>query len=159
MTDLLTPRFLASQPRAVLAISVADGAAEIARLTRENADQQEELKQFDIWREEWIASRNELERKLGIARLAEEFQAAIWKVTTPGEPEQCIGALKKLGAQEAEANLATAEADTKRLDWLEGELRYEQECYAQGAIPKNTLFRRNTVITRKDIDAALEATK
>src|ERR1700733_9945292 len=53
-----------------------------------------------------------LNRQLAEARsqrdLAQQFQAAIWKVTNPGEPEQCIKALKELGAQEAMDRCAMA---------------------------------------------------
>jgi chromosome segregation ATPase len=64
-----------------------------------------------------------LRRELGETRherdMAQQFQAAIWKVTTPGEPDQCIAALKKLGGEEtdhlaAQLEIATADLDQSR---------------------------------------------
>ena len=51
--------------------------------------------------------------------------------------------------------IAKLEADKVRVDWLEGEWDREQEGPNSGR--KRSLFRCNVPITRKAIDAALEA--
>lgn len=48
-------------------------------------------------------------------------------------------------------------ADTKRLDWLEGEMEREQSWPSTIPLGNASLFRRNTTITRKAIDEAMEA--
>lgn len=62
--------------------------------------------------------------------------------------------------------LEAAREDTKRLDWLEGELQREKAWYDElnrtGVPPENArtpLFRLNRLITRAAIDAAMETEK
>jgi len=50
--------------------------------------------------------------------------------------------------------LAEAREDSARLDWLEGEMAYEQRCIEHGQLIPSSLFRRNVPITRAAIDAA-----
>jgi hypothetical protein len=53
-----------------------------------------------------------------------------------------------------EAALAEAEEDSKRMDYLEGEMAYERRCIEHGQLIPSSLFRRNVPITRAAIDAA-----
>lgn len=52
---------------------------------------------------------------------------------------------------------AEAEADTARLDWLEGEVGRENLAVRNGRPMPNSIFRRNQRITRAAIDAARAA--
>jgi hypothetical protein len=62
----------------------------------------------------------------------------------------------RLNARIAELQSALAEAreDSKRMDYLEGEMAYEQRCIEHGQLIPSSLFRRNVPITRAAIDAA-----
>jgi len=53
-----------------------------------------------------------------------------------------------------EAALAEAREDSKRMDYLEGEMAYEQRCIEHGQLIPSSLFRRNVPITRAAIDSA-----
>jgi len=52
------------------------------------------------------------------------------------------------------ARAAEAREDSKRMDYLEGEMAYEQRCIEHGQLIPSSLFRRNVPITRAAIDAA-----
>jgi hypothetical protein len=58
------------------------------------------------------------------------------------------------GYLDLQAALAEAREDSKRMDYLEGEMAYEQRCIEHGQLIPSSLFRRNVPITRAAIDAA-----
>lgn len=77
-------------------------------------------------------------------------------VDREGRPESTYNAIalhfKAIGRAEA---IAEAARDTARLDWLEGEMEREKS----GPFPRkfnDSLFRRNMLITRAAIDAAID---
>ena len=70
--------------------------------------------------------------------------------------KRAVNALGPLRATVAELEAALAEAreDSKRMDYLEGEMAYEQRCIEHGQRIPSSLFRRNVPITRAAIDDA-----
>jgi hypothetical protein len=91
-----------------------------------------------------------------------------WYLTSHGvwhdEWTKCTAPTEEQYIADLEAKLAVAEADTRRMDWLEGEMDRDREALDRrerkdlaGPWLTLSLFRRNNPIHRSDIDDEMDA--